>query len=194
MAGGTIRRLELIQEPMNAVLDDLLSRRDELLRFVRSRVESDTAAEEIVQAAFLRGVEKVDDVRDEESAQAWFYRLLRNAIVDHYRRRDAAGRALERVAAEVPSSFGEVPADEKARVCACVRSLASSLKPEYASIIEQVDVEERSVSEVAATEGLTANNATVRLHRARKALREKVMATCRACAEHGCVDCTCKHG
>lgn len=179
---------------MTTVLDDLLSRRDELLRFVRSRVESDAAAEEIVQAAFLRGVEKVDDVRDDESAQAWFYRLLRNAVIDHYRRRDAAGRALDRVAAEAPSSFDEVPADEKARVCACIRSLASSLKPEYASIIEQVDVDERSVSEVAATEGLTANNATVRLHRARKALREKVMATCRACAEHGCVDCTCKHG
>jgi RNA polymerase sigma-70 factor (ECF subfamily) len=175
-------------------LTDLLRRRDELLRFVRSRVASDAAAEEILQAAFLRGVEHARDVRDEESALAWFYRLLRNAIVDHYRRRDAADRALDRVAAEAPSGFDAIAPDEKARVCACVRSLATSLKPEYAAILEQVDVEERSVSEVAAAQGLTANNATVRLHRARKALREKVMATCRACAEHGCVDCTCKHG
>jgi RNA polymerase sigma factor (sigma-70 family) len=175
-------------------LEDLLGRREALVRFVRSRVESDSAAEEIVQAAFLRGVEHAADVRDDESTTAWFYRLLRNAVVDHYRRRDAAGRALERVAAEAPSSFDELAADDKAKVCACVRGLVTSLKPEYAAILEQVDVDERSVSEVAVSEGLTANNATVRLHRARKALREKVMATCRACAEHGCVDCTCKHG
>jgi RNA polymerase sigma-70 factor (ECF subfamily) len=174
-------------------LGELLARRRELVGFVRSRVESDTVAEEIVQAAFLRGVEHAQDVRDEESSVAWFYRLLRNAIVDHYRRRDAKARALERVAAERPSSPEQVAADDRARACACVRDLARSLKPEYASILEQVDVEERSVSEVAVAEGLTANNATVRLHRARKALRERVMATCRACAEHGCVDCTCKH-
>lgn len=179
--------------PVVDLLSDVLARRDELVRFVRARVESDAAAEEIVQAAFLRGVEHIADVRDDESTLAWFYRLLRNSIVDHYRRRDAAGRALDRVAADVPSSLDAIGADDRARVCACVRTLAASLKPEYAKIIEQVDVEERSVSEVAATEGLTANNATVRLHRARKALREKVMATCRACAEHGCIDCTCKH-
>jgi RNA polymerase sigma factor (sigma-70 family) len=176
-------------------LADVLARRAELVRFVRSRVDSDAAAEEIVQAAFLRGIEAREraEIRDDESTLAWFYRLLRNAIVDHYRRRDAAGRALERMAAEVPSSIDEVAADDRARICGCVSELASTLKPEYASILEQVDIGERSVSEVAAAEGLTANNATVRLHRARKALREKVMSTCRACAEHGCIDCTCKH-
>jgi len=31
----------------------------------------------------------------------------------------------------------------------------------------------------------------VRLHRARKALRERLTASCRACAEHGCLDCSC---
>jgi RNA polymerase sigma factor (sigma-70 family) len=175
-------------------LAEVLAHRAELVRFVRSRVDSDAAAEEIVQAAFLRGVEHAAEIRDDESALAWFYRMLRNAVIDHYRRRDAKGRALERVAAEAPSPFDEIAPDDRARVCACVRELAKTLKPEYANIIEQVDVDDRSVSEVAASEGLTANNATVRLHRARKALREKVVATCRACAEHGCVDCTCKHG
>ena len=32
----------------------------------------------------------------------------------------------------------------------------------------------------------------VRLHRARKALRLRLEETCRACADHGCLDCTCK--
>ena len=174
-------------------LETLLLQRAEFVRFVRSRVDNETVAEEIVQTAFLRGVEHASEVRDDESSVAWFYRSLRNAIVDYYRRRDAAARAHERASTD-PAFDRSVPSpDEKSRVCQCVRALARTLKPEYASILEHVDIEDRPLGEVAAEEGITANNATVRLHRARKALRERVTTTCRACAEHGCLDCTCKH-
>lgn len=172
-------------------MESVLAARAELLRFVRSRVESEAAAEEILQSALLRAVEHQAELRDDESAVAWMYRMLRNAVVDHYRRRDAAGRALDAVAAEpLPET---ALADDKTRICGCVRRLARDLKPEYASMLEQVDVDERSLADVAAEAGITTNNATVRLHRARAALRSAVHATCRTCAEHGCVDCTCAH-
>lgn len=38
----------------------------------------------------------------------------------------------------------------------------------------------------------TSNNATARLHPARKALKERLVSTCGHCAENGCIDCTCK--
>src|ERR1700744_2580163 len=75
-------------------MDAVLAQRAELVRFVRARVESDAVAEEIVQAALLRAVERAAQLRDESRARAWMYRALRNAVVDHYRRRDAAERAL----------------------------------------------------------------------------------------------------
>lgn len=31
----------------------------------------------------------------------------------------------------------------------------------------------------------------LRLHRARKQLRERLEATCRVCSKHGCLDCSC---
>ena len=174
-------------------MESLLRERDAFVRFVRSRVESDATAEEIVQGAFLRSLEHHGDLRDGESATAWFYRILRNAVIDHYRRRDAAGRAAERIAAEMPEAIEEIAADEKNRLCTCVRALASTLKPEYASLLEKVDVEGRPLSDVAEEEGITANNAGVRLHRARQALQQRVRDTCKSCAAHGCVDCTCRH-
>lgn len=168
-------------------MDAVLASRAELVRFVRSRVESDAAAEEIVQSTFLRAVEHAAELRDDESAVAWMYRMLRNAVVDHYRRRDAASRAFGAI--DEPES--PPLADDKARTCTCVRKLARGLKPEYAAMLEHVDVDERPIAEVAAEAGISTNNATVRLHRARKALREAVHATCRTCATHGCVDCSC---
>jgi hypothetical protein len=45
--------------------------------------------------------------------------------------------------------------------------------------------------EFAAEAGITANNAGVRVFRAREALRKRVVRSCGTCAEHGCLDCTC---
>jgi hypothetical protein len=41
------------------------------------------------------------------------------------------------------------------------------------------------------SEGLSANNAGVRVFRARAALRSQVTRSCGSCATHGCLDCTC---
>jgi len=57
----------------------------QFLSFLEKRVESRAVAEDILQSAFVRGLERGGELRDEESAVAWFYRVLRNAVIDHYR-------------------------------------------------------------------------------------------------------------
>lgn len=66
----------------------------EFLAFLERRVESRAVAEDILQTAFTRGLERGGDVQDEK-AVAWFYRVLRNAVIDHYRQRSAAARTME---------------------------------------------------------------------------------------------------
>lgn len=172
-----------------ASLDVLVENHRVFLRFLERRVGSTDVAEDILQEAFGRAVTRVGDLRDEESAVAWFYRLLRNAVIDHYRRRASASSALERFAYELESV---VPPPEVAdEVCACVSRLARTLKPEYADALHEIDVRGVAVKDYAEAHGLTANNAGVRVFRARQALRSQVMASCGTCAEHGCVDCRC---
>jgi RNA polymerase sigma-70 factor (ECF subfamily) len=67
-----------------------------------------------------------------------------------------------------------------------------TLKPEYAELLRRVDLEERSVPEAAAEVGITPNNAGVRLHRARQALKHQLERSCGSCATHGCLDCSCQ--
>src|SRR5690606_4816227 len=80
----------------------------------------------------------------------------------------------------------------KGRPCRCTLRALASLKPQYIHIIEAVDLHGRSVVGVASAEGLTATNAYVRLHRARRLLGERLRALCRSCADNACVDCHCK--
>ena len=162
----------------------------DFLAFVERRVGDRALAEDILQDAYVKSIERGDDVREDEAAVAWFYRLLRNAVIDHHRRSDVRGRALDAFAKELGD--GTTPAPEVERViCSCIAELAGTLKPEYADAIRRVELDEVPVQTFAAETGITANNAAVRVFRAREALRKQVKAACSTCAEHGCVDCTC---
>jgi len=162
------------------------------LSFLERRVRSREIAEDILQDAFVRGITKAPEMRDAESITAWFYRVLRNAIVDHYRRTGSEQRAYEKVLAETEDSVTPTDSELFETVCACVRDLVGTLKPEYASAIQRVDLEGAPVKAYAGEQGITANNAAVRLHRAHQALKKQVTESCGTCAEHGCYRCECK--
>lgn len=173
-----------------AAVATLVDNHRRFLAFVQKRVGDRAAAEEIVQAAFVRGLEKAGEIRDEERAVAWFYRLLRNAIVDHWRSRGVEARAVEALARELGDAHAPAP-EVASELCACFEALLPAMKPEQAEIVRAVDLGGVRPVDFAAAHGITPNNAMVRLHRARAALREKLLRACRTCAEHGCLDCSC---
>lgn len=169
----------------------LVEGRQQFLAFLRKRVSSEAAAEDILQSAFVRGIEKGGAVRDEESVVAWFYRLLRNAVIDYYRETGSAERASGELARHLTDH--QEPDDPlKGEICQCVTALLGTIKPEYRQALETIDLNEGSLAELASKAGVTSNNAAVRVHRARQALRNQVAKACGVCLTHGCLDCHCK--
>jgi RNA polymerase sigma-70 factor (ECF subfamily) len=133
----------------------------------------------------------VGQLRSQETIVSWFYRSLRNALVDHWRKVGVERRVFDSDT-EVADAVGpSVDPDLMHTVCTCATSLLDTLKPEYADALRQVDLGGMSVKTFAANGRLTANNASVRLFRARNALRRQVERTCGTCATHGCLDCSC---
>ncbi|MEO8184321.1 MAG: RNA polymerase sigma factor [Deltaproteobacteria bacterium] len=173
--------------PAQPVIDALLAHHREFSSYVERRVGNRALAEEIVQEAFVRSLDHTEEIR--ESVVGWFYRVLRNAVIDRQRRNAVANRRLEAFASELESEQG---AGELAGVaCRCVVQLAGTLKPEYAEALQRIEVDGVSVADYAASIGISASNAGVRVFRARQALREQVARACGTCAEHGCLDCCC---
>jgi RNA polymerase sigma-70 factor (ECF subfamily) len=178
-----------MSQPLSpGIVKTLVGSHDRFLRFLQSRVGSREVAEDILQAAFVKTLERGEKLWEEESAVAWFYSLLRNAVADHFRRHAVDARALGVKAQESESGDPDL---EKA-VCECMKEIIPTLKGEYADILKKVEMEGAAVTDVAKSEKITANNAMVRLHRARKALHGRLVETCGACTEHGCLDCHCK--
>ena len=166
----------------------LLEQRGAFLRFLVARIGS-AAAEDILQSCYLKLIEKGPQLQKDESVVSWFYTVLRHATVDYYRRNATRDRAHEHFAAEAPVSY---ETELKANICQCLPGVLETLKPEYRKALQAVDVDGRSVTEYANSEGTTPNNVGVRLHRARKAAAKRLTQVCGACAKHKCLDCTCR--
>jgi len=63
-------------------------------------------------------------------------------------------------------------------ICACVRRLAATLKPEYAEVLEAEEIGGTSVKMFAVERGLSPGNAGARVFRARAALKRLVIESC----------------
>src|SRR5215208_7840563 len=147
----------------SGVLRLLLENHARFLAFLERRTGSRDEAEDILQDALVKSLERAPPLAGESSVIAWFYRVLRNALTDYYRRRDSRGRAVTRLAAESPAATEPDP-ELEAAACACVMGLLDTLKPEYGSAIRRVDLEGASVRGYAEESGITPGNAGVRLH------------------------------
>jgi len=173
---------------MEKIESHLLENVKEFVGFARKRLGDPELAADAVQESLLKALKAADQIRNEESAKAWFYRILRRTIIDLYRRRTSRDRAL----AELEHELNSPPDNEEERViCACMEGLLPTMTPQYAGLIRQLDLDGESPESVAASLGISRNNLNVRVHRARQQLKRRLEENCRVCAKHGCLDCHC---
>lgn len=161
--------------------------------FLRARVGDD--AEDLLQSGLIKAMARAGDFATPEHVTAWFYRVLRNAVIDHYRRLGVV-RQRDEAYGTLIASLGEdvasAPPEWEKRICACLGGVIATLPARQAELLRRVDLAGVPVQDAARELGLTANNASVTLHRARQALRKKLEVFCGACAADACLDCHCE--
>ena len=168
---------DAVQSRRHAVEQELLECLPLYRRMAARRLRSLTEADEVAQAFALRALERAGQLRELPAVRGWLRRIFETVLVDHCRR--STGRRSREVPFEVhlhdrqDESAAAPTAPDPAGV---VVSLLPRLKPEYAEIIRKVDLMDRSRAEAAGELGITVNNLTVRLHRARAALRTQLRA------------------
>lgn len=167
----------------DAVRQALATQRGELLETVRRRAKAGVDAEEVLQRAFERALARSEQVRDPARAAAWVGRVVRNVLLDELRKKHDVVLPVDEL---------ELATVEEDGVdCWCVLVQAEHLKPEYALILKRVIVDDMAVTDVAAELGVTPGNAMVRLHRARKALRDRLKEHCGTTSARSCSECGC---
>ncbi len=175
-----------MSQPLRATIAERLARlRPGMVRWVQARTGCFELAEEVVQQALLRALEQQQTLRDSDRLAAWFKTIVSRGLSDELKRQQ---RFSPLTAAPEPSTESELPTNG----CACVLQVIKQVKPAYAEVMTAVDLHDQSLHHAAEQLGLSPNNASVRLHRARQALRKKLKQVCGTESVAGCLDCGCK--
>jgi RNA polymerase sigma-70 factor (ECF subfamily) len=169
-SAAAVRRAVSVQHP-------------QLLAMLRPHCGARLDAEEILQAGLERALERAEQLRHPAQAEAWVARVVRNVLMDELRKRASPLQPIDDV--DVPT------VESNSLDCSCVIAQVERLKPEHASILRRVVVDGVPATLVAQELGLTPNNAMVRLHRARAALKKQMSEHCGTTSSRACSDCGC---
>jgi RNA polymerase sigma-70 factor (ECF subfamily) len=162
---------------------------EERVRFVRMaerKLPTEADAEDIVQRAMTRATKRAGSLEDPVRFRPWFARIVQRGIADFYRSRRPEGSS------DAEGIEDPTPAQDTANnICRCSVRLTNDLPRNYADVLQRIDMDDQAPEAAAAALGISVTNLQVRLHRARRALRERVKAHCGVSTSAPCLDCTC---
>jgi len=163
----------------------LANLRAEAVHWAGQRTPTQEMAEEVAQQALMRALDYQPQLRNADRLRPWFYQILRHVLADELQRQQR-WLLLPEV---LPESLSA--AAEEAGSCTCVLQMLEQLPPEDAALLRAVDLQAQSVKQLAASLGITPNATSVRLYRARRALRRQLEATCGTTSYRACQNCDC---
>jgi len=134
--------------------------------------------EDIVQTVFLKAYSKLSSYRGDAPFDHWLMRTATYTCYDflrkHQRNREWNASDLSDEENDWFENIGEESSAETDReaASALVNKLLDGLKPEDRHIITLLELERRTIKEIAGLTGLTEANVKVKAHRARGKMRE----------------------
>jgi RNA polymerase sigma-70 factor (ECF subfamily) len=175
-----------------AVEAALVASRHHFMSRLVARLGSVSEAEDVFQDFALKVVAASDRVVSRQAIKSWLRTVLTNTLNDHFRRL----RARRTAEAELRRSPGveNEEANERAAeaICECLHDLLQTLSADYRQVLQRVDLDGETIGEFARSLGISENAVSIRLYRARRAMRQRLKETCETCPEHGYMRCACE--
>ncbi len=167
---------------------------NEFFRFAMLRVKNREVAEDLVQETFLSGLKSLEKFRRDCPEKSWLYNILRNKIIDHFRKKtnQEVKRSSAVVETDDDSFYGQffkkegqwdneaapenwnVSADkimEREEFMQFLMLCLSLLPETWAKVFSLKNIDDFSTKEICKDLEITASNLWTIIHRAKLQLR-----------------------
>ncbi len=147
-----------------------------ILRYI-ARLVGPGEAEDVSQEVFIKISRSLGDYRG-EGLSSWVYRIATNAAMDRRRQPNPIP-----IPAEEESMVPDCaePTDQhliRAEMSECVHGLIDELPDTYRAVLILSEIEGLADAEIASVVGATLETIKIRLHRARRRLRQALVERC----------------
>ncbi|MBC9795626.1 RNA polymerase sigma factor SigZ [Sinomicrobium weinanense] len=141
--------------------------------YIRNRINDPETVEDLLQEVFAKVHINLHKVQNEARVKAWVYTIARNAVTDHYRKRDhPVLLPKERAIADMEEEKEELTAKD------CLLPLIHNLPEAYRRAMLLSEIEGRKQAEVAEILQISLSGAKSRIQRGRRLLQYGYMDCC----------------
>lgn len=138
---------------------------------VAGRIVGDADADDVAQETFVTAFEKLSQFRCDSQFSTWLYRIAVNKAIRF--KQNQTRRATATLSEADGAWQSASDADETAEL---VKLAMSKLDPELGMILQLKEIDRLSYAEISEIVGIPEGTVGSRLNRARKELRERLMA------------------
>jgi RNA polymerase sigma-70 factor (ECF subfamily) len=148
-----------------------------LLRYLTRMTRNSADADDLLQETLIRMVSELPKLRSSEAVKGWAYKIATNAAIDFLRKKKKT--QFE----DFDDDFTDSDSDGEDGFIVdemndCIRAVIDRLPPDYRAAIILSDLQGQSVAETAQIMDISIGAAKVRIHRARKRLKESLNKKC----------------
>ena len=146
-----------------------------LHQFILRRVGDRHVADDLLQDVFVRIHGGIHSLSNEERLAPWVYRVARNILADHGRRRREETVPFD----DTVHGQDENGEDElQQELGSCVAGMIAALPPAYGEALRLVELENNTQAQAAELMGISLSGAKSRVQRGREQLREMLLECC----------------
>jgi RNA polymerase sigma-70 factor (ECF subfamily) len=144
-----------------------------LKNFILLRVSDSDVADDILQDVYLKIHSHIDELRKSDRLESWIYQIVRNSIIDYYRR----VHPEEELSESLPASQSE-ESDAEAELAPSVNDMLNCLPEKYRQALFLTEINELTQREMADQLGLSLSGAKSRVQRGREKLKVAFLDCC----------------
>jgi len=148
----------------------------QLLSYIRSQINNQHDAEDILQLVFIKVYEKVDQLKKPEATKSWLYTITRNTIIDYYKK--------QRDIAVAPETFYDLVSPEidqdnmNEEMVVCLERMCFQLPDKYQTVYDLYEKEGLKHQEIADHLDISLSTSKARLSRAKKMFKDLMLKCC----------------
>jgi len=150
---------------------EICEQRERLYRIAWSWCHDQYLADDLVQETQIRGLQKIESLRDESRLPYWLTSIMANLYRDHFRKnKEETGQELPEISDE---NTPETHVD-RSEMVQQTRLAIASLNDDQRQVITLIDLAEFSYADTASILNIPVGTVMSRLSRARKNLRTHI--------------------
>jgi RNA polymerase sigma-70 factor (ECF subfamily) len=152
---------------------------DPLRRYLERLVGNRAAADDLLQDTLLKIARALPGFEGRSSVKTWAFTIATRVATDHFRRPQSRAQMVD---IDETAQVVDAETDQQLvidEMSSCVREVIESLPEDYRTALVLHDLEGQTAAQVAEIAGCSIATAKIRIHRARRRLKQALNQECR---------------